>query len=110
MWYLVWYIAVWVMVLADTCYRVLADDGRGVSILVFSFAYCSLLRIGFPSLQFQFHIFCKVTWVLNFFRIPYRYIATVKQDIRCTYKRNIDARSRKHCCREITVIILSMCL
>ena len=29
---------------ANTCYRILVDDGRGASILVFSFNYCSLFR------------------------------------------------------------------
>jgi phosphopantetheinyl transferase (holo-ACP synthase) len=39
------------------------------------------------------------------FRVPYRYIETFRQDTQCTYKRNIEARSRNHCCREIAISI-----
>jgi hypothetical protein len=35
--------------IANTCYRILVDSGRGASILVFSFIYCSLFRIRFRS-------------------------------------------------------------
>jgi hypothetical protein len=35
----------------------------------------------------------------------------MQQDKQCTYKRNIEARSRNHCCDEKPVLyILSVCL
>ena len=70
-----------------------------VSITVLCFVY------DFVVFQFEFHVLRKITWVLIFFRAHYRYIATVWQDARCKYKRNIEARSRYHCCRQIKISI-----
>ena len=70
-----------------------------VSITVLFFVY------DFVVFQFEFHVLRKITWVLIFFRAHYRYIATVWQDARCKYKRNIEARSRYHCCRQIKISI-----
>jgi len=37
-------------------------------------------------------------------------LAIVKQEMRCTFKRNIGARSRNHCCRRKQAIIITYCV